>query len=533
MTRGQPTFKADVDALGILSQVVGTLLAVEPTVTLPHGPGLDASQGYHFVHVGSGIELRFEGALRVRILSEVVPTAEQLRILGDSGPGFRLIRGAAGSGKTTTALLRLKQLCRSRLARRARLGHAEPVRVLVLTYNRTLEGYVAELARSQVEHGPGLLLEVSTFGRWARGFLDQVDILDQRQIGAILRPLLDGIGVRQQRTEFFVDEVDYALSRFLPADLAHYLTIRRDGRGTTPRVERALRQRILDEVIPGYQAAKQARGVLDWNDVSLLALEARGPTFDVVIVDEAQDFAANQVRALIAHLTEDHSTTFVLDAVQRIYPRFFAWSEVGIHLRPPEVYRLAKNYRNTAQIAAFARPLVAALPSEDDGTLPDFSACQENGEIPKVVAGTYSRQIDYMLAMILEDVDLTAESVAFLQPRGGAWFDYVREALHRRGVPFCELTRQSTWPTGPEAVAVCTIHSAKGLEFDHVMLPGLNQQVTPHGSEEGDASLDQLRRLLAMGVGRARKTVTVGYKPGEQSTLIGLLDSSTYDLVRL
>lgn len=64
------------------------------------------------------------------------------------------------------------------------------------------------------------------------------------------------------------------------------------------------------------------------------------------------------------------------------------------------------------------------------------------------------------------------------------------------------------------------------------MLPGLSQQVTPHGPDDGDADLDRLRRMLAMAIGRARKSVMVGYKPGEESSLIGLLDSSTYELVK-
>jgi hypothetical protein len=36
-----------------------------------------------------------------------------------------------------------------------------------------------------------------------------------------------------------------------------------------------------------------------------------------------------------------------------------------------------------------------------------------------------------------------------------------------------------------------------------------------------------------MGVGRARKSVMMGYKPGEASTLIGLLDPSTYEQVNV
>lgn len=62
---------------------------------------------------------------------------------------------------------------------------------------------------------------------------------------------------------------------------------------------------------------------------------------------------------------------------------------------------------------------------------------------------------------------------------------------------------------------------------------GLNQQVTPHGDEEGDAMLDMLRRLLAMGVGRSRKTVTLGYKADDPSTLIDLLADGTYEEVRV
>jgi len=105
--------------------------------------------------------------------------------------------------------------------------------------------------------------------------------------------------------------------------------------------------------------------------------------------------------------------------------------------------------------------------------------------------------------------------------------------LRGRGIPFCELTRENKWPSGPENLALCTIHSAKGLEFDHVLVPGLSRQVTPHGAEEGDADLDKLRRMLAMAVGRARESVMIGYKPGEESSLIGLLDPATHDTVKV
>lgn len=464
----------------------------------------------------------------MRILPPVKPTAEQLKILADTKAGVSLIKGAAGSGKTTTALLRLRQLSAWWLSRRRRLGIAAPVRVLVLTYNRTLEGYIRELAEQQVTAYEELDLQVMTFGKWAYGLLNRPEIVDRDRQAALVRPLVAPL---PRDRDFLVEEVDYLLGRYPAERRVDYLVNTRDGRGISPRVDRTLRQRILQEVVGQYEAVKSARGVLDWNDVALAAGRVRDVVpWDVVIVDEAQDFSANQMRTILAHLGQQHSLTFVMDAAQRIYPRFFTWKEVGITSFASN-NTLRTNYRNTRQIAAFARPLVEGLVIDGDGQIPDFTTCTQDGPLPTVVAGQYSGQIDYIVGQLANTVDFATESVAFLQPRGGSWFSYLRGRLDAVGIPFVELTRNSTWPTGPEAIALCTLHSAKGLEFDHVVLPGLNQQVTPHGDEEGDGQLDALRRLIAMGVGRARKSVYIGYKPDDPSTVLSLLKPDTFRLV--
>ncbi|MER5212392.1 3'-5' exonuclease [Streptomyces sp. NPDC002838] len=465
----------------------------------------------------------------MRLLSHVEASPEQMRILADTRPGFHLVRGAAGSGKTTTALLRLRQLCATRLSRRERLQQEEPVRVLVLTYNKTLQGYVAELARQQVSGSAGLVLRVATFGKWAVDMVGNEGLVDREQTRPVIRSLAASITLP---SDFIVDEVEYLLGRFGSEELDAYLTARREGRGQAPRVERSLRKRLLEEVVTPYIAHKEKRGWRDWNDIAVEARQVESqPAWDVVIVDEAQDFSANQVRAISSHVSGDHTTTFVMDATQRIYPRFFTWSEAGIQLT--NAYVLRSNHRNTRQVAAFARGIVEGLPYEDDGTLPDFLACDREGPLPVVVDGRFNKQVEYAIQYLRTEIDLTSQSVAFLHPKGGAWFDYLRRALATEGIAWCELTRASGWPSGPESVALCTVHSAKGLEFDHVFMLGLNQQVTPHGDEEGDATLDMLRRLLAMGIGRSRQTVTLGYKADDPSTLIGLLVEGTYKEVRL
>ena len=424
--------------------------------------------------------------------------------------------------------MRLRQLCAARLERRRRLRSLDPVRVLVLTFNRTLRGYVEQLAKEHASVAD-VELTIETLSSWAielrsRG---KPNIIGD-EVG---RDLLRRAGITSD-IRYFEGEIAYVLGRF-PRERRHeYLDAARTGRGRTPFVPKALRAKLLSDVIEPYEEEKARLGKMDWQDVAHEAAAMPAEQYDIVVVDEAQDLSANQIRCILAHLSSEHTTTFVIDAVQRVYPQAFQWREVGIEMRPGQVFTLGTNHRNTAAIARLAASLVEGLPVEEDGVVPDAAACDREGPRPRVLAGKYSAQ----LARMLDDVEPAldaGDTVAILQPRGRQWFRFARQELARRSRPYCELTRERDWPTGPEQIALSTIHSAKGLEFDHVLLPGLNQEVTPHGSEDGDGTLESLRRLVAMGIGRARKTVTLGYKPGDRSSLIALLDPETYDLVRL
>ncbi|UEG33312.1 AAA family ATPase [Enterobacter ludwigii] len=453
----------------------------------------------------------------MKVLSNIRPTPEQLSLVGQNREGVEVICGAAGSGKTTTALLRLKSLCYMFNVRHQREGNTDPVKILVLTFNKTLAGYIKELVHSQLPNTINVELEISTFSKWA-----YQNVRPKEKIVSYSSGLLYSYAraIDSLSHDYVVNEVEYLLGRFKPENLSDYITAERTGRGISPRVERTVRQRILDEVVTPYKLKLQQNNAVDWNDVAIaMREEVDSLGYEIVVVDECQDFTANQLRAIKHHLGEHHTATFVTDTVQRIYARGYTWSEAGYDVRPERSHILRANYRNTREIAAFAASVISGINVEADGALPNLNEANSSGNLPKVIVGFYNNQVQYALDYINKTVDLTSETVAFLHPKG--WFGYLKPNLMKSGIPFVDITRADYWPDDEEVnVAISTFHSAKGLEFDYVFILGLSDESTAYPEELIDDQLLVLRRLLTVAIARAKKDVIIGYKSGEESDLI-------------
>ena len=101
----------------------------------------------------------------------------------------------------------------------------------------------------------------------------------------------------------------------------------------------------------------------------------------------------------------------------------------------------------------------------------------------------------------LENLEELTRAVAESMEAGESFTDFLDAAA---------LVSDADSFEGKPGVTLITLHSTKGLEFDHVFLTGMEEGICPHGrSLNEEKGIEEERRLVYVGMTRARTSLTL------------------------
>ena len=450
---------------------------------------------------------------------------DQDRFVSWAIQGPTLVKGGPGSGKSTVALYRARELIQKGAGR-----------VLFTTYTNALVRFSRQLLEQLTGDLPAEIT-VSTLDRIARQIVRECDgdlpspggvgdikaaLDDARAFSNRANPdsrsrLLLSEGDRGIRKDYLAEEIEWVIEGRDLRKLDDYLKTDRTGRGygfdeptrrAMWRTYLHVRSVLKKRKVPTY-------GQLRSRALELVKSGQWGEKWDAVIIDEAQDLTPTAM-ALCIELCKDTRGLFLTaDASQSLYNRGFRWKDVHERLRVVGRTRILKtNYRSTRQIALAAAEIVQHAGAGDDealdqtyvrvGPRPVIHVCKDTEEQTMCIA-TEIEQAAEQLRLPVSAAGVLVPTNELAEETASRLRDWELPARYMKG---SELDLE--YP----GIKVMTIHSAKGLEFPIVAIPYVEKDILPRPLETAQAEdleehMAEQRRLLFVGCSRAMRRLVV------------------------
>ena len=436
------------------------------------------------------------------------PTQNKLARGDRSGP-VRVL-GGAGTGKTVLAMHRAKWLAENRA-----LGGKK---VLFTTFTRNLALDIEENLKTLCSADTMSRIEVKNLDAWVGGFmrarkLEHRIVYDRKQDGA-LQAWQSALATKDATLDlpdsFYSDELEQVVLAQGLTTLDQYRTARRIGRGVI--LSRAKRDAVwpVFEEYRGQLASRKLKEVDDaYREIAEMIATEQGSElgYAAIVIDETQDFgpqALKLLRAMIAHGPND--LFFVGDGHQRIYSRNrAAMSRCGIDIRGRS-RKLYLNYRTTDEIRRQAVALLEACEIDDLDDGHDESKRYKSlshGPAPEVRKTSGLEDASQAAIGFIQQwrsAQAENESLSFcVVSYSEKSRDALGQQLQAAGIASVPITAQSNHADARNVVHLATMHRAKGLEFDCVIVVAPESYLGPAEETAGQ------RRLLYVALTRAKR----------------------------
>ena len=458
----------------------------------------------------------------------------QRRLVERDWSGPVRVLGGAGTGKTVVAMHRARWLAQQ-------LCEQPGTRVLFTTFTRNLATDIRsnltkicspqELQRLEVIHLDGWVMKfLQGQGLQVRAFNDAARKACWDMAMAVADTSL-GLDRRFYEEEWR-DVVLANGCRTLP----EYVAARRIGRGR--RLTRQNRMQIWP-VFDALRTEFRQRGLWEPEEAKqaatdLLKEAGQGARYTSIVVDEAQDLDVASFTLLRALVGEPHANDLFIvgDPHQRIYGKPVVLSRCGIEIRGRS-RKLRINYRTTEETRAWATAVLHGLDFDDlDGgsdSTTDYRSLL-HGDAPLIKGFEDPAEEQRFLAETLRQLQQEQGSLSAtcVTARTNSGVEKLNAALQQAGFNTRVINKDESDDPSDPALRLATMHRVKGLEFDQMFLPGLDQAQMPYRFEL-DQRPDQVSRelfeqqersLLHVAATRAKKRVVVTYS-GKPSSFLG------------